>query len=369
MPLLISFGSFLPYALVGGLDEGGVSTPAQALHYVFCLLNPCYAVYGGLYYISRVSIIASFTNTTPTVGDYWNPENNVLGTILILIGQFVLALGVIAFVEYRQEKKFAVNSGSKVDPIPASDVESQAADDKSILAERLRKTFDLPPEETGGFLVQKVFAPYFCPNKPTEKVVVDDVTFNVKEGECFGISFFSFLFFSFLFHLELTPHLPFLITGLLGPNGAGKTTTLNMLTGAETPTSGTATIAGFNVLTEREGFFDRLGYCPQVDALFDDLTVREHLTFYAEIKGIPKDKIEDRVNTFIRMMRVQDHAAKTATKLSGGTKRKLSFAISLVGDPSVLILDEPSSGYYFSFFLSFLSCLVFLFSLKRCVCK
>ena len=87
-----------------------------------------------------------------------------------------------------------------------------------------------------------------------------------------------------------------------------------------------------------------MGYCPQHDALFTDLTVKEHLVLFATIKGIAPAHIEQRVQAFISMMAIDEFTNVTSKKLSGGTKRKLSFAISLIGDPSVLVMDEPSSG-------------------------
>ncbi|OTB14249.1 hypothetical protein K445DRAFT_368081 [Daldinia sp. EC12] len=145
-------------------------------------------------------------------------------------------------------------------------------------------------------------------------VAVDDVSFGLQEGE---------------------------ILALLGPNGAGKTTTINMIRGDLTPSSGRIYLEGVDVLKNKRLAQKHLGVCPQFDAL-DLLTVREHLTFYARCKGV--EDIKGAVAYVMSRVGITVHANKLAAKLSGGNKRKLSLAIALLGDPPVLLLDEPSSA-------------------------
>ncbi|RYP51833.1 hypothetical protein DL768_002909 [Monosporascus sp. mg162] len=131
------------------------------------------------------------------------------------------------------------------------------------------------------------------------------------------------------------------IFALLGPNGAGKTTSISMIRGDLSPTSGSIYLEGIDVHKNTLLAQQHLGVCPQFDAL-DMLTVREHLAFYARCKGLPDAKA-----TAARAMAqvgIAGHADKMAAKLSGGNKRKLSLAIALLGDPPVLLLDEPSSA-------------------------
>ncbi|RYP01639.1 hypothetical protein DL766_003252 [Monosporascus sp. MC13-8B] len=131
------------------------------------------------------------------------------------------------------------------------------------------------------------------------------------------------------------------IFALLGPNGAGKTTSISMIRGDLSPTSGSIHLEGIDVHKNTLLAQQHLGVCPQFDAL-DMLTVREHLAFYARCKGLPDVKA-----TTARAMAqvgIAGHADKMAAKLSGGNKRKLSLAIALLGDPPVLLLDEPSSA-------------------------
>lgn len=149
------------------------------------------------------------------------------------------------------------------------------------------------------------------------KVAVKDVTFGVMKGQCFG---------------------------LLGTNGAGKTTTFKVLTGEVGLSSGDVFINGKNVTTEMNQIRHLIGYCPQFDALLDNLTSREHLELYAAIKGIPPHLREDMIQTMLTELNLKPFENVNAGTYSGGNKRKLSVAIALLGNPSIILLDEPSSG-------------------------
>ncbi|XP_061399279.1 phospholipid-transporting ATPase ABCA3-like [Musca vetustissima] len=134
------------------------------------------------------------------------------------------------------------------------------------------------------------------------------------------------------------------ITVLLGHNGAGKTTTISMLTGMFPPTSGTAIINGNDIRTNIEGARMSLGICPQHNVLFDDLSVRDHLTFFSRLKGLKGDALTQEVNKYIGIMELEDKANVASSKLSGGMKRKLSVCCALTGNTKVVLCDEPSSG-------------------------
>lgn len=132
--------------------------------------------------------------------------------------------------------------------------------------------------------------------------------------------------------------------GLLGANGAGKTTVFKMLTGDEKISAGQAFIKSFNVSHEMNKIHNLIGYCPQFDALLEELTGRQTLRIFALIKGIPRSQVSDTVKILADKLRLTKYMDKRVKTYSGGTKRKLSTAISLVGDPEVLLLDEPTSG-------------------------
>ncbi|KAJ3095514.1 hypothetical protein HDU97_006869 [Phlyctochytrium planicorne] len=134
------------------------------------------------------------------------------------------------------------------------------------------------------------------------------------------------------------------VFGLLGPNGAGKTTLLSILTGISSPSAGTARLAGYDLHTEKEMVHRSIGVCPQYDILWDDLTVKEHLLFYARLKGIPPKLEENSVLEAMKSVNLETFAHRLSKGLSGGEKRRLSIAIALVGSPGVVFLDEPTTG-------------------------
>ncbi|KAJ0397450.1 hypothetical protein P43SY_006549 [Pythium insidiosum] len=152
---------------------------------------------------------------------------------------------------------------------------------------------------------------------PGGPVAVCNLSFGLKRGECFGF---------------------------LGINGAGKTSTMKMLTGDVLPSSGTATLGGFDILTQQIQVRRQIGYCPQFDALFELLTVREHLELFARIKGVSRADLVDVVTEKIHQLNLEAFENKLAGSLSGGNKRKLSVAIAMIGDPRIIFLDEPSTG-------------------------
>jgi ABC-type multidrug transport system ATPase subunit len=132
--------------------------------------------------------------------------------------------------------------------------------------------------------------------------------------------------------------------GLLGVNGAGKTTTMRMITGDTSTDGGDVQICGLSVHGKRTRARQHLGYCPQFDALPDKLTTRETIALYARIRGIPSALVQVTVNESIKRMCLESHQNTTCEHLSGGNKRKLSTAIALIGEPDVVLLDEPSTG-------------------------
>jgi ABC-2 type transport system ATP-binding protein len=146
---------------------------------------------------------------------------------------------------------------------------------------------------------------------------VDDVSFRVERGE---------------------------ILGFLGPNGAGKTTTMRILTGYMPATEGRATVAGFDVFDKPIEAKRRTGYLPETPPLYPDMTVREYLDFVARIKGVPSSERVSRVDAAMRRTHVDDMASRHCGKLSKGYRQRVGLAQSLLHNPEVLILDEPTAG-------------------------
>lgn len=149
------------------------------------------------------------------------------------------------------------------------------------------------------------------------ETAVDALTFDVERGELFG---------------------------LVGPDGAGKTTTLRMLAGVLRPTRGEAWIAGVEVGADPEGVKPHIAYMAQRFGLYEDLTVRENLDFYADLYRVPKAERPKRLERLYAFSRLGAFQDRLAGKLSGGMKQKLSLSCCLIHQPDVLLLDEPTFG-------------------------
>ncbi|CAN9500931.1 unnamed protein product [Ophioblennius macclurei] len=132
--------------------------------------------------------------------------------------------------------------------------------------------------------------------------------------------------------------------GLLGVNGAGKTSTFRMLTGDTAITHGEAFLNHYSVQREMERVHQLMGYCPQFDAISDLLTGREHLELYARLRGVPEESVCKVAQWGVKKLGLTQYAEQEAGGYSGGNKRKLSTAISLIGAPPVIFLDEPTTG-------------------------
>ncbi|GJD05687.1 ABC transporter A family member 8 [Galdieria sulphuraria] len=134
------------------------------------------------------------------------------------------------------------------------------------------------------------------------------------------------------------------VFGLLGHNGAGKTTTMNIVVGQLQADRGKVIIDGFDLKRERKHILSRLGICPQFDILWSDLTGKEHLYFYCRLRGIIGKECEKEVESSLASVQLESAANRVVKKYSGGMRRRLSVAVSLIGFPSVVLLDEPSTG-------------------------
>ncbi len=134
------------------------------------------------------------------------------------------------------------------------------------------------------------------------------------------------------------------IVGFLGPNGAGKTTTMRMLTCFLPPTSGTAEVAGFDVLQKPMEVKRRIGYLPETPPVYPEMEVIEYLNFVSRIKGIPAAKQTQRIKEVMERCAVADVAKKEIGKLSKGYRQRVGLAQAILHNPEVLILDEPTAG-------------------------
>jgi sodium transport system ATP-binding protein len=134
------------------------------------------------------------------------------------------------------------------------------------------------------------------------------------------------------------------VFGLLGPNGAGKTTTMRLLSTILRPTSGTATIANYDLLKQPQKIRSSIGVLPEDTGLYDRLTPKEHLLYCGRLHGIPEDILRKRVDELLGIMDLADRANSRVGDFSKGMKKKVALLRAFVHDPPVLLLDEPTTG-------------------------
>jgi ABC-2 type transport system ATP-binding protein len=134
------------------------------------------------------------------------------------------------------------------------------------------------------------------------------------------------------------------IFGVLGPNGAGKSTTIRMLCGILDPSGGRGTVVGFEIATQAERIKQRIGYMTQRFSLYEDLTVRENLQFYAGIYGVPRREQKARIDQVIEQSGLSERKYQLAGTLSGGWKQRVALASATIHAPPLLFLDEPTAG-------------------------
>ncbi|KAL2105855.1 hypothetical protein VUR80DRAFT_7634 [Thermomyces stellatus] len=290
---LIGYMATMTYAPVPRID-----TLFLIINFTISLLAPIGSVVRALFVTLN---ILSTTCDGERVSD--NPGDITLygGPILYLIGQSVVYFIILTIVDsgsFGSWFRRAVAPSKKATPANA-----QATNDEEVARERD------PLMVTN---LKKSFKPLF---KKT-LTAVDDVTFGVRRGEVFA---------------------------LLGPNGAGKSTTISVIRGDIPPDrgGGDVTVEGKSVTHDLGGARSHLGVCPQFDPM-DRMTVREHLDFYARVRGVSDVKYN--VSAVLSAVGLRPFADRMAHTLSGGNKRKLSLGIALMGNPTVVLLDEPSSG-------------------------
>jgi ABC-2 type transport system ATP-binding protein len=134
------------------------------------------------------------------------------------------------------------------------------------------------------------------------------------------------------------------IFGFLGPNGAGKSTTIRMLCGILEPTSGSGSVAGFDIATQPERIKENIGYMSQRFSLYEDLTVEENIAFYGGIYRIPAQRLKERAEWVIRMAGLTERRHSKAGELSGGWRQRLALGCAILHEPAIVFLDEPTSG-------------------------
>ncbi|HRG37785.1 MAG TPA: ABC transporter ATP-binding protein [Bacteroidia bacterium] len=158
-------------------------------------------------------------------------------------------------------------------------------------------------------------------NKLTKRfgdfIATNEITFEVAAGEIFGF---------------------------LGANGAGKTTAMRMLCGLSVPSSGSATIAGYDIYKETEQIKKHIGYMSQKFSLYEDLTIKENIQFFGGIYGLSDKQLKEKSETLIEQLGLQDQTKKLVGELPLGWKQKLAFSVAILHQPKIVFLDEPTGG-------------------------
>lgn len=293
---LLYFLAYLSVLTYSPTDK--VDSYLLVTHFTIGLITPAGNLIRALFVALNVFSVLCESNQ---VASYPGKVTLYGGPILYLIGQSFFLFGVLLWWD-----SGSIWARIRRKQYKSEDTEETDALDDEIVAEIQR--VNASPDD--GLRVQHITKAY------GSNVAVQDITFGVKRGEVFA---------------------------LLGPNGAGKSTTISLIRGDIVPshTSGEIYIENIPVGKRRADARHHLGVCPQVDAC-DQMTVLEHLRFYARVRGV--DDVEHNVHEVIRAVGLGSFQHRMAFALSGGNKRKLCLAIALMGNPSVLLLDEPSSG-------------------------
>ncbi|KAM9962595.1 hypothetical protein ACTFIR_005509 [Dictyostelium discoideum] len=280
---------------------------ADAVDIVFCILSPLFAYSRILFLVSEFP--GSIRVGTLKVDNYWSMDYGG-SPMIILAAHCIVWVSWIMILDYTPELIGKIRNPKNIEaPQPPDD------EDSDVTAERTRLLSVGPNDEPLQFRnLHKLFP---AVGKAAPKAAVYNSTLSIPKGQTFG---------------------------LLGLNGAGKTTTIAMLCGDIVPSSGEVTINGHDLITDRGQALRSNGLCPQFDALITLLSAREQLTLYCAIKGVPEDKVKEVVEAFIKMMDLGAIANSNTGGYSGGNKRKTSLSIAMLGNPSIVSLDEPSTG-------------------------
>ncbi|OCL07698.1 ABC transporter [Glonium stellatum] len=284
-------------------DPARVDSDITIVNFTFNLATPV----GNLVRALMISLnMFSFlcSGAPPKMATYPGAIKLYGGPIVYLIGQSLFLFGILMLWDHGWTLSWFKKAA------PAPDIEIRDTKEKEVLdeIERVRTCDD-------GLRVLHLTKTYKS-RALGNVTAVEDLTFGIKKGEMFA---------------------------LVGPNGAGKSTTITMLRGEIQPSrkGGEIYVDGIDIAKERKTARSHLGVCPQFDAM-DQMTVLEHLEFYAGVRGV-KD-VKHNARQIVKAVGLQSFANRMASRLSGGNKRKLSLGIALIGNPEVVLLDEPSSG-------------------------
>ncbi|CDY23039.1 BnaC07g31480D [Brassica napus] len=291
-------------------------------------LFPGFSLFRGLYEFAQ----AAFHGNGMKLGDL--SESGMDKVFYIMLVEWFVTLTVAYVVDQvlTSGKSPCLFTKKATTSVPDPSVQSQSSDNILIDMEKADVTHEAETNQREKVKAMRIegstWHAIVCDNLKKvypgrdgnpPKIAVRGMYLDVPSGECFG---------------------------MLGPNGAGKTSFINMMTGLLKPTSGTALVKGWDICKDMNKVYTSMGVCPQHDLLWETLTGREHLLFYGRLKNIKGPALKQAVEESLKSVSLFDGgvADKPAGKYSGGMKRRLSVAISLIGNPKVVYMDEPSTG-------------------------
>ncbi|XP_047973696.1 ABC transporter A family member 7-like [Salvia hispanica] len=296
-------------------------------------LYPGFALYRGLYEFAQYSFAG---NSMGTDGMRWNDlsdgKNGMREVMIIIALEWFIVVGVAYYVDQvvssgrgplfflRRHQKNISSSFRKSSLRRQRSKVFVQIDKQDVEQERERvEELLLESSKTHAIICHNLKKIYPGRDGNPEKFAVRGLSLALSQGECFG---------------------------MLGPNGAGKTSFINMMIGLIKPTSGSAYVQEQDISIDMNRIYTSMGVCPQHDLLWDTLTGREHLLFYGRLKNLKGESLLHAVDESLKSVNLFHGgvADKQARKYSGGMKRRLSVAISLIGDPKVVYMDEPSTG-------------------------
>ncbi|CAB3983284.1 ATP-binding cassette sub-family A member 2 isoform X4 [Paramuricea clavata] len=286
--------------------DDDVLTSINTVLSVVSLAFPNYCLGRGLMNLAYNEYKNDFKQRVGQSSDVQSPFEWTIVTrnLVAMAAEGVLFFALTLLIEYRVSRK------RKSLPQPSTELQ----DDEDVAEERERV---LSGEADDDLVCLKNLTKVYFSKKTGNHLAVDRLCLGIQQGECFG---------------------------LLGVNGAGKTSTFKMLTGDTSVTSGDAYLNSHSVCEEILKVHRCIGYCPQFDALIDEMTAREHLMLYARLRGVPSKEQTQVVDWAIQKLSLSKFADIPSKTYSGGMKRKLSTAIALIGDPPIIFLDEPTTG-------------------------
>ncbi|XP_052143913.1 ABC transporter A family member 8-like [Oryza glaberrima] len=299
-------------------------------------LFPAFSLYRIIYEFAQSALLGNYMNSS---GMKWvdlnDPKNGMRSVLTIMVLEWFLFLSLAFYLDHFGSfqngiRKAAVLFHSRVDKnrfqatqhnIQLQEFKASADNEKTDVIKERETVEQILQESKNSYSVicDNLKKVYHGKDGNAKKIAVRGLSLSMPRGQCFGV---------------------------LGPNGAGKTTLINMLTGFTKPTSGTAYIEGMDIQFEMNKIYAGIGVCPQHDLLWETLTGREHLLFYGRLKNLRGAPLSQAIEKSLKSVRLfaGGIADKLVSKYSGGMKRRLSVAISLIGDPKVVYMDEPSSG-------------------------